>query len=268
MKRTFSQWMLATGLIASQAHAVVTEQLVDLAKPNGARLRYLLTVDAALVPRPDTGVILFAGGQGNVRLAEGIPQPGANFLVRTRHLFAQEKLAVAVYDPSPDIGPLSDQARMSRPHADEVAQLLAHLKQETGVRHIYLIGTSRGTISAAHLALALQDQVDGVVLTSTLFQASRAGPGLSGFDFSAIRQPLLFVHHVADACKTTPPQYARTLSGKYPVVWVGGQQESGGDACGPFSAHGYLGHEPATVHAIAEWILQRKLPPADAVAAR
>jgi pimeloyl-ACP methyl ester carboxylesterase len=268
MKRTFIQWMLATGLIASQAHAVVTEQLVDLAKPNGARLRYLLTVDAALVPRPDTGVILFAGGQGNVRLADGIPQPGANFLVRTRHLFAQEKLVVAVYDPSPDIGSLSDQARMSRPHADEVAQVLAHLKQETGVRHIYLIGTSRGTISAAHLALALQDQLDGVVLTSTLFQASRAGPGLSGFDFSAIRQPLLFVHHVADACKTTPPHYARTLSGKYPVVWVGGQQESGGDACGPFSAHGYLGHESATVHAIAEWILQRKLPPADTVAAR
>jgi pimeloyl-ACP methyl ester carboxylesterase len=268
MKRTFIQWMLATGLIASQAHAVVTEQLVDLAKPNGARLRYLLTVDAALVPRPDTGVILFAGGQGNVRLADGIPQPGANFLVRTRHLFAQEKLVVAVYDPSPDIGSLSDQARMSRPHADEVAQVLAHLKQETGVRHIYLIGTSRGTISAAHLALALQDQLDGVVLTSTLFQASRAGPGLSGFDFSAIRQPSLFVHHVADACKTTPPHYARTLSGKYPVVWVGGQQESGGDACGPFSAHGYLGHESATVHAIAEWILQRKLPPADTVAAR
>lgn len=268
MRRIFIKWMLAMGLAANQAHAVVTDQLVDLAKPNGTRLRYLLTVDTALALQPDTGVILFSGGQGNVRLPEGIPQPGANFLVRTRHLFARENLVVAVYDPSPDIGSLSDQARMSKPHADEVAQVLAHLKQETGVRHVYLVGTSRGTISAAYLALALQDQVDGVVLTSTLFQASRAGPGLSGFDFSTIRQPLLFVHHVADACKTTPPQYARTLSGKYPVVWVGGQQESAGDACGPFSAHGYLGHEPATVHAIAEWILQRKLPPTGNVAAR
>ncbi|MFS0757115.1 hypothetical protein ABC383_20775 [Noviherbaspirillum sp. 1P10PC] len=268
MKRIFTRWMLVTGLIASQAHAVVTDQLIDLAKPNGTRLRYLLTVDAALAPRPDTGVILFAGGQGNVRLAEGIPQPGANFLVRTRHLFAQEKLAVAVYDPSPDIGSLSDQARMSGPHADEVAQVLAHLKRETGVNHVYLVGTSRGTISAAHLALALPAQVDGVVLTSTLFQASRAGPGLSGFDFSTIRQPLLFVHHVADGCKTTPPHTARSLSGSYPVVWVGGEQDSGGDACGPFSAHGYLGHEPAAVHAIAEWILQRKLPSAGPVAAR
>lgn len=71
-----------------------------------------------------------------------------------------------------------------------------------------------------------------------------------------------------DACKTTPPHDARNLSGNYPVVWVDGQQEAGGDACGPFSAHGYLGHEPATVHAIAEWILQRKLPPADTVATR
>ena len=267
MKQIFTRWMLVTGLIASQAHAVVADQLIDLAKPNGTRLRYLRTVDATLAPRPDIGVILFAGGQGNVRLAEGIPQPGANFLVRTRHLFAQEKLVVAVYDPSPDIGSLSDQARMSGPHADEVAQVLAHLKQETGVRLVYLVGTSRGTISVAHLALALPDQVDGVVLTSTLFQASRAGPGLSGFDFSTIRQPLLFVHHVADGCKTTPPHTARTLSGHYPVVWVGGQQESGGDACGPFSAHGYLGHEPATVRAIADWILRRKLPSADPLAA-
>lgn len=268
MKRIFTRWMLVTGLIACQAHAVVTDQLVDLAKPNGTRLRYLLTVDDALAPRPDTGVILFAGGQGNVRLAEGIPQPGANFLVRTRHLFAQEKLAVAVYDPSPDIGSLTDQARMSRPHADEVAQVLAHLKQETGVSHVYLVGTSRGTISAAYLALALRDHVDGVVLTSTLFQASRAGPGLSGFDFSTIRQPLLFVHHLADGCRTTPPQAAHALSGNYPVVWVGGQQEAGGDACGPFSAHGYLGQEPATVHAIAEWIMQRRLPLATPVMAR
>jgi hypothetical protein len=268
MKRILLGSTLVMVLIASPARAAVTDQLVDLATPSGARLRYLLTRDAALAPQPDTGVILFAGGQGNVRLAEGIPRPGANFLVRARHLFAQEKLIVAVYDPSPDIGPLTDQARMAKSHADEAAQVLAHLKQETGVKHVYLVGTSRGTISAAHLALALHDQVDGVVLTSTLFQASRAGPGLSGFDFSAIRQPLLFVHHVADACKTTPPHSARSLSGNYPVVWVGGQQESGGDACGPFSAHGFLGQEPGTVHAIADWILHRKLPPADTVVSR
>lgn len=259
--------MLAMGLIAGQAGAAVTEQLVDLTKPNGSRLRYLLTVDAAPVP-PDTGVILFAGAQGNVGLSNGIPQPGANFLVRSRDLFAREKLAVAVYDPSADIGPLSDQARMSRQHADEVAQVLAHLKQETGVKHVYLVGTSRGTISAAHLALALRDQVDGVVLTSTLFQSSRVGPGLSGFDFSAIPQPLLFVHHVADACKTTSPQYAHALSGKYPVVWIGSQHDAGGEACGPFSAHGYLGHEAATVHAISEWILHRRLPQGDQAQAR
>lgn len=267
MKRIFTRWMLVAGLFAGQAQAVATDQLIDLVKPNGTRLRYLLTIDDTLAPRPDTGVILFSGGQGNVRLANGMPQPGANFLVRSRHLFAQEKLAVAVYDPSPDIGSLSDQARMSGAHADEVAQVLAHLKQETGVGKIYLVGTSRGTISAAHLALSLQDQVDGVVLTSTLFQASRAGTGLSGFDFSRVRQPLLFVHHVADECKTTPPGAARTLAGNYPVLWVGRQQESGGDACGPFSAHGYMGHETATVHAIAEWVLQRKLP-AGPVAAR
>jgi pimeloyl-ACP methyl ester carboxylesterase len=252
---------LSLGLLAMQASAAATEQLVSLVKPNGTALRYLLTTDPAITPAPETGVILFSGAQGQVNLAAGIPQPGSNFLVRTRQLFAQDGLAVAVYDPSPDIGALSDHARMSRVHADEVAQVLADLKQKTGVKKIYLVGTSRGTISAAYLSVTLKNEVDGVVLTSTLFQSSKAGPGLSGFDFSTISQPLLFVHHVSDSCKYTSPGHAKALSGKYPVIWVEGTEGAQGDSCGPFSAHGYLGREQATVRAIADWILYRKLTP-------
>lgn len=247
------------GLIVMPVSAAVTEQLVDLVKPNGTALRYLLTTDPSITPAAETGVILFSGGQGQVNLASGIPHPGANFLVRTRQLFVQTGLPAAVYDPSTDIGALSDSARMSKSHMDEVAQILADFKQKTGVKKIYLVGTSRGTISAAYLATVLKGEVDGVVLTSTLFQGSRAGVGLSGFDFSTISQPLLFVHHVSDGCKTTSPGYAKAMAGKYPVIWVEGEEGAQGEACGPFSYHGYLGRETATVHAIADWILHRKL---------
>ncbi|MDB5821890.1 MAG: hypothetical protein JWR21_594 [Herminiimonas sp.] len=244
---------------AGAANAAAADELVTLAKPDGAALRYLLTTDPASAPMPGIGVILFTGGEGRVGLANGIPRPGANFLVRSRALFAQNGLAVAVYDPSDDLGALSDAARMSAGHRDEVEQVLVDFKLRTGVRKVYLVGTSRGTISAAYLATALKGQVEGVVLTSTLFASSRAGSGLSGFDFSSITQPLLFVHHTADRCKTTAPGYARALGGRYPVIWVDGVEGSEGDACGPHSAHGYLGREPATVRAICDWILRRKL---------
>jgi alpha-beta hydrolase superfamily lysophospholipase len=183
--------------------------------------------------------------------------------VRSRELFVQDGLAAAVYDPSGDIGAMSDADRMSTRHAEEVAQVLADFKRRSGVTKVYLVGTSRGTISAAYLANALKQQVDGVVLSSTLFASSLAGPGLSGFDFGTISQPLLFVHHVADACWVTPPRAAQALADRYPLIQVEGGSLGGGgkDACGPWSAHGYFGRETETVRAIADWIRERKLVP-------
>jgi pimeloyl-ACP methyl ester carboxylesterase len=250
---------LALSLTTLPSFAAVAEQLVDLAKPNGTQLRYLLSTDLSVNPAPEFGVILFSGSQGQVHLANGIPQPGTNFLVRSRQLFASDGLAVAVYDPSADIGAMSDPTRMSQNHADEVSKVLADFKQKTGVKKVYLVGTSRGSISAAYLATVLKSEVSGVVLTSTVFGSNKAGPGLSRFDFSSITQPLLFVHHVADGCKVTGPGYAKALPPKYLVLWVEGTEGAQQDACGPYSAHGFLGREPATVRAVTDWIIHGKM---------
>jgi predicted alpha/beta-hydrolase family hydrolase len=248
---------LSTAFIATAPHAAetATDALVNLKKQNGTTLRYLLTAAPGAGPTAGrTGVVLFAGSQGEIHLDQGIPRPGVNFLVRSRGLFAQEELVVAVFDPSTDTGALSDRARMSPEHAQEVSMVINDLRQRTGVSAVYLVGTSRGTISAAYLANALGSGVNGVVLTSTLFRASKAGAGLSGFDFATIKQPLLFVHNTEDQCKTTPPGYAKDLGTKYPLIWISGSTGELEEPCGPFSAHGYLGREKEAVHAIAEWI--------------
>ena len=251
--------IIAVGGFTGDARAAVSEQLVDLVKPNGTVLRYLASTDAAVSTMPEVGVLLFSGSQGQVNLASGIPQPESNFLIRSRQLFVQAGLPVAVYDPSADLGAMSDQIRMSQAHVDEVAMVLNDFKKKTGVKKVILVGTSRGTISAAYLATRLKSEVDGVVLTSTLFSASKGGEGLSRFDFTSITQPLLFVHHVADGCKVTRPGFAKTLAGTYPVIWVDGVVGQEQDACGPFSAHGYLGREAGTVRAIADWIFTGKV---------
>jgi hypothetical protein len=237
--------------------AAAQEEIVLLTTPKGSEQRYLYSPPTTTNALNKTAVLLFNGGAGVVGLHKGIPKPGANFLVRSRGLFAARGLQVALYDPSPDIGPMHDFDRMSERHRLEVAALIEDLRRRTGFEKIYFIGTSRGVTSAAYVGLHMGD---GVVLTSSLFVAGgRNGYGLSGFDYSKLKKPLLFVHHVDDACPYTPYSEAKALSKTYPLITVIGGENFAGDPCEPWHAHGYRGREQATVDAIVDWISTGKV---------
>jgi len=132
-----------------------------------------------------------------------------------------------------------------------------YLKARFPGAKIFLVGTSRGTLSAAYLGRSLGASVDGVVLTSSVLQGTRRGMNLSlsGFDFAAIKAPLLFVHHAEDACKSCPYGDAHRLGRTYPLVTVKGGKPAESGECEPLSAHGYFGKEEETVNAIKNWIL-------------
>jgi hypothetical protein len=83
---------------------------------------------------------------------------------------------------------------------------------------------------------------------------------LSGFDFTTIPSPLLFVHHTEDACTYTPYQAAQRLSDRFPLVSVSGGLPPRSGPCDAMSAHGYLGKEAETVQAIAQWMLKQPFP--------
>lgn len=233
--------------------------IVKIERAGKAPVLYLATIPDAPTK---VGAILFAGSNGVVGLAEkGIPHPGGNFLVRSRQLFSGHGIATTVFDPSADSAPLTDAIRMSATHAEEVKLVLDDFKKKYGLDEIYLVGTSRGTVSAAYLALQFKDNISGVVLTSTVFSRTRSNYGLDGFDFGNIKVPLLFVHHRQDGCKSTRPAGAENMSKRYKVIFIEGG-EDGADACGPFSHHGYLGREKEAVGIISDWILAPK-PHAD-----
>jgi pimeloyl-ACP methyl ester carboxylesterase len=145
-------------------------------------------------------------------------------------------------------------------HAEDTGRVVADLKTRYPGLPVFLVGTSRGTISAASAGRRLRPGVDGVVLTATVFLASRRQPGLSGFDFSTIPVPLLFVHHVDDGCDYTPQSAAKRLAERYPVVSVSGGLPPQSKPCDAMSAHGFLGREADTVDAIAKWILKQPYP--------
>jgi pimeloyl-ACP methyl ester carboxylesterase len=167
-----------------------------------------------------------------------------------------------VIDVPTDLATMSDAYRMSRRHADDVRAVVSELKKRYPALLVYLIGTSRGTVSAAYAGAALGEAVDGVVLTSTVFNASRGGPGVSGFDWDTIHSRLLFVHHVDDACGVTPYSMARRVAVGRTLVSVHGGDAPRSDPCEPYSAHGYLGVEAPVINAVVQW-MRGEAPPGE-----
>jgi len=97
-------------------------------------------------------------------------------------------------------------------------------------------------------------------LGQTVFYGDRYGSGLSGFDFGAIKVPLLFVHHAHDGCRPCPYSAAESLGRRFPLVTVSGGKPAQSDQCEALSAHGYFGKEAETVKAMKDWMLGRPFP--------
>ncbi len=198
--------------------------------------------------------ILFPGGEGYINLRPGVEVKGINFLVRTRNMFVNGGVAAAVIDGPSDANRMGDGFRMSANHATDIGLVVKDLRRRFPQAKIFLVGTSRGTVSTAYAGLALGNAIDGVVLTSTVFNANRAGGGVSGVDFASFKVPLLFVHHREDGCNVCPYSGASRLADRFPLISVSGGLPPQSGPCDPLSAHGYFGKEAETVASIALWL--------------
>jgi hypothetical protein len=256
--RHHSIWLVL--LVA--AGATRAEDIVTLPTRAGVTQSYLLST-------PEKGnaravAVLFAGGPGKVDLERETARTAfdhGNFLVRSRPLFTRNAVAVAVVDaPSDQPRGMDDAFRLGADHSEDIAKVVADLRTRFPGLPVYLVGTSRGTVSAAAVGRRSGKAVDGVVLTATLFLTSRKQPGLSGFDFSSIGSALLFVHHVDDGCAYTPHSSARGLSDRYPLISVAGGPPALSRPCEALSPHGFLGKEAETVGAIVKWMLKEPYP--------
>jgi pimeloyl-ACP methyl ester carboxylesterase len=236
--------------------AIQRELLRIPTRPKVIQPCLLLTESAA----PKAVALMFPGGAGTQRLLERSPEAvlgsRGNFLVRSAEQFLSPDLAVAILDcPSDRATGMEDEFRASADHAADVRALIASLRARfKGVR-IFLVGTSRGTVSAAYAAQALGPEVAGVVLTSSVFNANKRYIGLSLFRFEQLKAPLLFVHHAEDGCPVCPYGQALKLASRAALITVRGSIEPESGPCDPLSNHGYFGREAQVSAAIRNWIL-------------
>ena len=141
--------MLAAGpALAADGEAPAGQhkaELVSLPTRAGVTQDFILVQPTAGAPK--AAVILFAGGGGALRLASsGAATKNGNFLVRSRNLFADAGLLVAVPDTPSDHGSgYGKLFRSSDEHASDIAAVIAYLRAKALVP-VWLVGTSLGTL--------------------------------------------------------------------------------------------------------------------------
>ncbi|HYH41499.1 MAG TPA: alpha/beta hydrolase [Burkholderiales bacterium] len=252
--------VLAWLACATLAHAA--EKVVDIPTRPGVTQRFLLVEP----PEAKAAVVLFAGGHGGLQMDKsGALRWGkGNFLVRSAPLFVANGLTVAIIDAPSDrqSTPYLSGYREGAEHAADVKAVIAWMKENTKLP-VWLIGTSRGTQSAASVATRLPpgEGPNGIVLTASILsdRRSRAVPEMA---VDKLTIPVLVVHHQEDACRATlfrdVPRLMDKLtsaSRKELMTFRGG--ESHGDPCEAMAYHGFNGLEKDVVARIAAWVTAR-----------
>jgi pimeloyl-ACP methyl ester carboxylesterase len=250
--------LLAVALLASAARAADEEVRTIPTRP-GITQSFLLLRP---VGTPVAGVIIFAGGDGNLALtAAGVGQLQGNFLVRTRIRWAREGFLVAILDQPSDRKNGLWNFRTTSEHAADVTQAIAAVR-ELARAPVWLVGTSMGTLSAANGAARLAEGgPDGIVLTSSVTETSKMSYETTRHaGLGDIRVPTLVVHHKDDTCRASPYSGAEDIMKalkrapvKELMVFEGGSPAISAP-CEAKAAHGYLGLEAQVVSAIGAWI--------------
>ncbi|MCU0897071.1 MAG: lysophospholipase [Burkholderiales bacterium] len=246
-------------LAPTLAHSQVAEKIVDIPTRPGVTQRAVLLAPQA----PKATVILFAGGHGGLQIGSSgaFGWGEGNFLVRTRRLFAEQGLLTIVVDAPSDRQkpPYLGGFRQTPDHVADIKALIAWARQQANVP-VWLVGTSRGTQSAAFVATQLSgaDAPDGLVLTSTML-SDDAGRPVPAMPLDRVKIPVLVVHHEQDGCRhcafSQIPSLMDKLGGApktQMIAFKGGQTR--GDPCEAFAYHGFNGIERDVVAQIAGWI--------------
>ena len=254
---------LLLGLLLLGSITARSEELVTLETRPGVEQKFILIKP----DNPSASVILFAGGKGALDLSTSFGAPTIqwgrnNFLVRTRELFAKNGFMVAVVDAPSDKQSRSGMFggfRNSEEHVKDIDRVIEDLRKRADVP-VWLVGTSRGTESAANVAIHSEQKPDGLVLTSSMSVPNAKGTAVTEMPLEKISIPTLIVAHADDGCRKTPPEGAQeieellTNAAKVEVKLFSGGDTPISKPCKAKSYHGFLGIEAQVIDYISGFI--------------
>ena len=248
-------------LLTSPVYAEIVKQVVDIPTRPGVTQRFLV-----LAPEKAKAVaILFAGGHGGLQIGkEGNLSWGAkNFLVRTQRIFTEQGVMTILIDAPSDrqSSPFLSGFRQKPEHVTDVLSVIAWVREKQPKLPVWLVGTSRGTQSAAFIATELAgkpDGPDGIVLTSTILSDGK-GRAVPEMPLEKLSIPVLVVHHKQDGCTHCDYKKAPLLLEKLSVsrrkelLPVDGGIDVG-DPCEAMAYHGFDGIETDVIERVVAWM--------------
>lgn len=263
----FAPLILAVALVVGAAigmPAAAEETVVDIPTRAGKSVRALLDVP----PSPVGSVILLAGGHGNLNIAiDGHIGWGAgNQLVRTRRAYARAGLATLTPDIAAEFKAgqeAREDYRTTAEHAQDLGHLVEHMRKIA--RPVYVVGTSRGALSTANVAVraAGAQRPDAIVITSGVLlrvRSDKQSVHPSVANLGRITMPVLLLHHTNDQCIATPAsqvaKFKPLLTGAKTVetIMLSGGSAGTGDPCQARSHHGFLGQDEEVVAKVTGWL--------------
>ncbi len=218
-------WALLLLLVCStgalQAQAADCGTVVDLGTSAATRIRYSWKPG---LPTPDgtaaepVAAILLVGGGGWLDMdTAGCPRRlKGNILVRSAPHWQVAGITTVLLDARADWVGEDGLAgfRLQAEHAEDLGRVIADVRTRTGAKAVWLLGHSRGTLSAANAAVRLRgaDAPDGVVLASPMLvgdATSKRKPWVAHTVFDTgmkdFRGSLLVLGHAADSCVRSLP---------------------------------------------------------------
>lgn len=270
--------LLITVFVSARSISVSADSVVTLnyqRDAGGATVdqNYILIDDSdvnIVLQNPVATLLLFVGGRGRLRIDDGqLSVSATNFLLRTRHHFASRgQFNVAVMDAASDFLDTNlfpdglNAQRLTAEHLEDMKRVIADLRARFPNLPVCVVGTSRGSISAAHVAASLLplDGPECAVLTSSVTVDRPNRNSLNDVVLEDIQVPTLIVSHRKDACQVTPPSDAiaifksLTSAPKRKLMFISGGFQAISDECNALSAHGFFGVESVAVNRISRWI--------------
>lgn len=237
---------------------IFANEVITIKTRDNINQRFLLNT---AINEPKAVAILFAGGSGKLKLHKNKDEwKLGNFLIRSRNLFNENGIiTISVDSPSDLKEGMKNGFRNSKEHLEDIKNVINYIKNNYPKLPIWLVGTSRGTISASYNAIN-QSNVSGLILSSSMIiNGKDTKKTVLDLDIEKINLPTLVIAHEKDSCKVTPPNGANKIYDKLEnaiikeVKFFSGGYENG-NPCKGQAYHGFLGIEKEVVDFISDWI--------------
>ncbi len=285
-----ARWMVHAAVAVGAVASMIPASADDLVVVNSLRPGITVNTLVLTPPAAKATVILLPGGDGWLSIASGQPtRLTGNFLVRTRTALLGQGFRTVLVDAPSDrqnVTGVSGGFRTTVDHARDLAGVVKHFVPDKFIVIKFLgfefrfpnsdpfaripsavVGTSAGAVSAA-LAANLpgtstpNPNVTGVGLTASV---TSGNDSINNIALASIKQPALFVHHVNDACTSSP--YIDATAAAYNMMIAGSDltfnEITGGattdpDPCEAGTYHGFSRAGAPALDFIKKWVLSLK----------